>query len=149
LRHKAAFQRQKKIEKENMAELEVKKYEEIRSRIHQIFVIIQSIIAISSVMVAVAFILIWLLSVAFSFLPNNGLMPWVASGVSAYGLFFIFLAAIPGIPGIIWASLLIDQVTRPWNRILKGTIWIGKNAFKVGSIFAIVLVILVIVSAMH
>jgi hypothetical protein len=132
-----------------MVEPEVAKNEERRSGVHQVFIVVQSIIAILSVMAAVAFILIWLLSVVLSFIPNSGLMPWVASGVSAFGLFFIFLAAIPGIPGIIWANLLVDRVRHPWDRILKGTVGTGKIAFKVGSIIAIVLLVIVIVSAMR
>lgn len=132
-----------------MVELEVEKNEERRSGVHQVFIIVQSIVAILSVAAAVAFILIWLLSVVLSFIPNNGLMPWVESGVSVFGLLFIFLAAIPGIPGIIWANLLVDQVAPPWDRILKVTAWIGKAVFKVGSIVAILILFAVIIIAMR
>jgi hypothetical protein len=113
------------------------------------FIVAQSITAILLVAAAVAFILLWLISVVLSFTPNSGLMPWVTSGVSAFGLLFIFLAAIPGIPGIIWVTRLVDHVTPPWNRILKITVWIGKAAFKVGAIAAILMLVLVIVSTMR
>jgi hypothetical protein len=110
------------------------------------FLFAQSIIAILLVATGVSLILLWLISVALSFTPNSGLMPWVSSGVSAFGLLFIFLAAIPGIPGIIWVTRLVDHVIPPWNRILKITVWIGKVTFKVGAIAAILILVLVIVS---
>ena len=134
-----------------MAELELRKNAKKPSSFGfgHAFIIAQSIIAILLVAAAVAFILLWLISVVLSFTPNSGLMPWVNSGVSAFGLLFVFLAAIPGVPGIIWVTRLVDHVIQPWNRILKITVWIGKVAFKVGAIAAILMLVLVIVSAMR
>jgi hypothetical protein len=134
-----------------MAELELRKNAKKPSSFGfgYAFIIAQSIIAILLVAAAVAFILLWLISVVLSFTPNSGLMPWVNSGVSAFGLLFVFLAAIPGVPGIIWVTRLVDHVTQPWNRILKITVWIGKVAFKVGAIAAILMLVLVIVSSMQ
>ena len=110
-----------------------------------VFIIAQSITAILLVSAAVALILLWLISVLLSFTPANGLMPWVAAGVSEFGLLFVILPAIPGIPGIIWVSWLSDRANPPWDRILKMTAWIGKLTFKVGASAAIVFLILVIV----
>lgn len=108
-------------------------------------VLVQSTIAMLLVAAAVALILLWLISVVLSFTPNSGLMPWVSSGVSGFGLLFIFLAAIPGIPGIIWTTRLLDRVSPSWNRILNITVWIGKLAFKVGASAAILILVLAIV----
>ena len=130
-----------------MVELEGGQHNENRSVVHQASIIAQFVIAITSLTAAVMFILIWLLAVALSFTPHNGLMPWVAAGALEFGLFFIFLAAIPGIPGIIWANLLVDQTTSPWNRILKGAAWIGKAVFAVGTIVAILILIIGIATA--
>ncbi len=114
--------------------------------IGQAFIIAQSIIAILLIAAAVAVILLWLISLVLSLTPNSGLMPWVASGVSAFGLLFIFLASIPGFPGIIWATWLINGATPRWTRILKITVWIGKVTFKVGAIAAILILVLAIVA---
>lgn len=130
-----------------MVELEGGQHNENRSGVHHASIIAQFAIAILSITAAVMFILIWLLAVVLSFTPNNGLMPWVAAGVSEFGLFFVFLAAIPGIPGIIWAKLLVDQTASPWNRILKSAAWIGKVVFAVGTIAAVLILIIGIVTA--
>jgi|SRR5471030_255812 len=132
-----------------MVEIEVTKHPKKHSFFATAFVVAQSIFAVLLVAIAVAFILIWLMSVVLSFMPGSGLMPWVTSGLSAFGLFFIFLAAIPGIPGIIWVTWLVDHVTPPLDRILKITAWVGKLAFKVGAIAAILILVLVIVSAIR
>jgi hypothetical protein len=132
-----------------MFEIEVIKHQKKHSLFRTIFVTAQSIFAILLVIAAVTAILIWLMLLAISFTSNSGLMPWVSSGVSVFGLFFIFLAAVPGIPGIIWVSRLIDHVTPPLDRILKITVWVGKVAFKIGAIVAILILALVIVSAMR
>jgi hypothetical protein len=69
------------------------------------------------------------------------LVPWTASGVSAFGLFFIFLTAIPGIPGLVWVTLLADHATPPLDRILKIAAWVGRVAFYVGAIAAILILV--------
>jgi hypothetical protein len=102
-----------------MIELEVRQHSEKHSGVHHMFIIVQSIIAILLVSVAVVFIMLWLFSAVLSFTPNSGLLPWVASGVPAFGLLYIFIAAVPGIPGIIWVSRLADHVTPPWDRIFN------------------------------
>ena len=120
-----------------MDDLETSIDPENNSIIGHMLLIVQIMIAAALVIVAIALILLWLTSVVLSLMPNNGLMPWISSGVSALGLLFIFLAAIPGVPGIIWVSGLANRVASPWSRILKLTAWIGKAGFKAGTLFAI------------
>ncbi|PRC90753.1 hypothetical protein [Solimicrobium silvestre] len=132
-----------------MIELEVRPQSEKHSGVRHVFIIVQSIIAILLVSVAVGFIMLWLFSVVLSFTPNSVLLPWVAAGVSAFGLLYIFIAAVPGIPGIIWVSRLADHVTPPWDRIFKFVVKIGKISFKVGAIAAILLLVFVIINSMR
>jgi hypothetical protein len=132
-----------------MVEIKIAKHSKEHSFLGTVFVIVQSTFAVLLVTVAVAFILLWLMSVVLSFTSNSGLMPWTASGVSTFGLFFIFLATIPGIPGLIWVNRLVDHATSPVDRILKITAWVGRVAFYVGTIAAILTLVLGIISAVR
>jgi hypothetical protein len=65
-----------------------------------------------------AVVLLWLLLLAMSY-GASGLMPWVAAGVVLYGVAFIAMAAVVGVPGILWAKYLSDHVQPPWRGVTK------------------------------
>lgn len=71
------------------------------------------LIAVSS-----AVVLLWLLLLAMSY-RASGLMPWVAAGVVLYGLAFIAVAAVAGVPGILWAKHIASAVPPSWRRVTK------------------------------
>jgi len=132
-----------------MAEIQIAKHPKERSFFGAVFLIAQAIFAITLVAAGTSLVLLWLYSVVLTFVPNSGLMPWVGSGSLAFGLFFILLAACPGVPGIIWVTLLIDQANPPLDRILKATASIGSMAFKAGAMVAILILFLIMGGAIR
>lgn len=63
-----------------------------------------------------AIILLWLLlAILLLTGQNNGLMPWVAAGVLAYGYIIIILASIVSFVGIIWAGQVSRLVAPNWE----------------------------------
>jgi hypothetical protein len=63
-----------------------------------------------------AIILLWLLLAILAFNgQNNGLVPWVASGVVAYGYIIVVLASMVSFVGIIWAGQVSRLVAPNWK----------------------------------
>jgi hypothetical protein len=65
-------------------------------------------------------------------------MPWTAAGVILYGLVFVAIAAIVGVPGILWANNLARGVPPKWQRVAKAPGWIGTAILVLGFAAAIV-----------
>jgi hypothetical protein len=91
------------------------------------FVLAGLLIAASSAMV-----LLWFASLSLSYGGHSGLMPWTAAAVILYGLFFVGLAAIPGVPGILWANHLAACAPLKWQKIAKIPGWIGTLILTLG-----------------
>jgi hypothetical protein len=100
-------------------------------------------IAFACLLIAAAcsLVLVWLLLLALSHGGQSGLMPWVAAGVILYGLVFVAIAAIVGVPGILWVNNLARDVPPKWQRVAKAPSWIGTATLVLG--FATAIVVLV------
>ena len=100
-------------------------------------------IAFASLLIAAAssLVLLWLSLLALSYDAQSGLMPWTGAGVILYGLVFVAIAAIVGVPGILWANHLARGVPPKWQRIAKAPGWIGTATLVLG--FAVAIVVLV------
>jgi hypothetical protein len=77
-------------------------------------------------------VLLWLLLLAQSYSGQSGLMPWVAAGIVLYGLIFVGIAALVGLPGILWARSLAVSVEPKGRRFAQALSWIGTTFLVFG-----------------
>jgi hypothetical protein len=100
-------------------------------------------IAFASLLIAAAssLVVFWLLLLMLSYDSQSGLMPWTAAGVILYGLVYVAIAAIVGVPGILWANNVARGVPPKWQRVVKAPRWIGTATLVLG--FAAAIVVLV------
>jgi hypothetical protein len=103
-------------------------------------VLIVAQIALAGLLIAAAssLVLLWLSLLALSYGGKSGLMPWTGAGVILFGLIFVAIAAIVGVPGILWANNLARDVPPKWQRIAKAPGWIGTATLVIGFVAAIV-----------
>jgi hypothetical protein len=94
--------------------------------------IVQFVFASALVTVASIMVLFWLLLLAMSFGGQSGLMPWVAAGVILYGTAFVAIAAVIGVPGIVWSRHLASVAHPKWQRLAKAPGWIGTATLLLG-----------------
>lgn len=89
---------------------------------------------LSGVLIAAAsaMVLLWLFLLAISYGGQSGLMPWVAAGVILYGTAFVAVAAVVGMPGIIWARHLARIAPPRWQALAKASSWIGTSLLLLG-----------------
>ena len=99
--------------------------------------------ALAGLLIAAAtvFVLLWLSLIALSYGGQGGLMPWTSAAVIAYGLAFVAISAIAGVPGILWANHLARSVPLKWQRIAKLPGWIGTATLVLGFVVAIAVTI--------
>ena len=83
-------------------------------------------------------VLLWLSLLSLSYGGQSGVMPWTGAGVILFGLIFVAIAAIVGIPGILWANSLARRVPPKWQRIAKAPGWIGIAILVLGFVGEIV-----------
>ena len=77
-------------------------------------------------------VLLWLLLLVQSYGGQSGLMPWAAGGIILYGLIFVGIAALVGLPGILWARSLAVNVRPKWRRLAQTPSWIGMTVLVCG-----------------
>jgi len=94
--------------------------------------IVQLVFASALVTVASVIVLLWLFLLAISFGGQSGLMPWVAAGVILYGVAFVAIAAVIGVPGIVWSRHLASISQPKWRKYAKALGWIGTAALLLG-----------------
>lgn len=94
--------------------------------------IVQLFFASALVTVASVMVLFWLLLLAMSFGGQSGLMPWVAAGVILYGMAFVAIAAVIGVPGIVWSRHLASVAQPKWQKLAKAPGWIGTATLLLG-----------------
>lgn len=82
--------------------------------------------------VAVAVVLVYLLLLTQSYAGQGGLMPWVAAGVVMYGLFFVGVAAIPGVPAVLWSRHLAAKAPERWRRLARVPGQVGSSVLLAG-----------------
>lgn len=87
-------------------------------------------------------VLVWLFGLALSYDSQSGVMPWTSAGLILFGLMFVAIGAIVGVPGIVWANNLAHDVQPKWQRLAKAPGQIGTLTLVIG--FAIAIVALVI-----
>lgn len=90
---------------------------------------------------ASAVVLLWLSLLALSYGGQSGLMPWTAAGVILYGLVFVAIAAVVGVPGVLWANHLSRGVPAKWRRIARAPGWIGTATLVLGFVTAIAVLV--------
>ena len=93
---------------------------------------LQLAMACSLVASASGLVLLWALLLAMSYSAQSGLMPWVAAGIVLYGWVLVVLAAIVGVPGILWASHVADRVSPALGRVAVTARRIGTGALTIG-----------------
>jgi len=100
-------------------------------------------IAFASLLITAAssLVLLCFSLLALSYGGQNGLMPWTGAGVILFGLVFVAIAAIVGLPGILWANNLARGVSPKWQRIAKAPGWIGTATLLIG--FAVASIVLI------
>jgi hypothetical protein len=79
-----------------------------------------------------AVVLLWLLLLVQAYSAQSGLMPWVAAGIVLYGLIFVGIAAVVGLPGILWARSLAVNVPPKWRRLAQAPSWVGTTILVCG-----------------
>jgi hypothetical protein len=112
-------------------------------------VLIVAQIAFASLLIAASssLVLLWLSLLALSYGGESGLMPWTGAGVILFGLIFVAIAAIVGVPGILWANNLARGVPPMWQRIAKAPGWIGSATLVIGFVMGFVAAIVALVTA--
>lgn len=100
-------------------------------------------ITFASFLIAAAsgLLVLWLSLLSVSYGGQSGLMPWTGAGVILFGLIFVTIAAIVGIPGILWANSLARRVPPKWQRISKAPGWIGIAILVLGFVGAIIAIV--------
>jgi hypothetical protein len=100
-------------------------------------------IAFASLLIAAASsqVLLWLSLLALTYDSQSGIMPWTGAGVILFGLLFVAIGAIVGVPGIFWANSLARRVPPKWQRIAQAPGWIGTATLVLG--FAASIIVLV------
>ena len=96
------------------------------------FFFAQFVFASLLIATASAMVLLYLVLVAMAYFGQSGLMPWVEAGMVLYGLGFVAVIAMIGVPGIFWANHLARVVAPKWQRISKIPGWIGTGVFVLG-----------------
>lgn len=86
-------------------------------------------------------VLLWLLLLSMSYGGESGLMPWVAAGVVLYGMAFIAIAAVVGMPGIVWARHLARVAPASWRKTAKVAGWIGTTSLSVGLLVSVAVLV--------
>lgn len=78
-------------------------------------------IAFASLLIAAAssLVLLWLSLLALTYDSQSGIMPWTGAGAILFGLLFVAIGAIVGVPGIFWANSLARRVPPKWQRIAQ------------------------------
>ena len=91
-------------------------------------------IAVAALLVAGAsvVVLVYLLLLTQSYGGQGGVMPWVAAGVVMYGLFFVGIAALAGVPGILWSRRLAARAPEKWRRLARVPGQVGTAALIAG-----------------
>lgn len=69
-------------------------------------------IVFASLLIAVGsgVVLVWLLGLALTYDSQSGIMPWTGVGLIFFGLMFVVIGTIVGVPGIVWANNLARDV---------------------------------------
>lgn len=100
-------------------------------------------IAFASLLIAAAssLVLLWLSLLALTYDSQSGIMPWTGAGVLLFGLPFVAIGAIVGVPGIFWANRLARLVPHKWQRIARAPGWIGTATLVSGFTAAIIVLV--------
>ena len=78
-----------------------------------------------------AIVVAWLCLVLRYDGPTDGSTPWAAD-VVIYGLAFVAVAALVGVPGILWSNHLAKQVSLDWRLVARMPGWLGAAILAVG-----------------
>lgn len=75
-------------------------------------------IAVASTLVTASsdLVILWLSLPALSYGGQSGLMPWIGAGLILFGLVVVAIAAVAGVPGILWANHPARDVAPKWQR---------------------------------
>jgi hypothetical protein len=87
------------------------------------------------VALGVAVVILWLFMALLAL--DHALEPWSNAGVLLYGLGYILLAAIFGVPGSAWARSLSEEFSLPWSRRAQITARIGSLMLTLGGTLAV------------
>lgn len=87
-------------------------------------------------------VLLWLFGLALTYASQSGVMPWTSAALILFGLMFVAIGALVGVPGIVWANNLAHNVQPKWQCLAKAPGLIGTLTLVMG--FAIAIVALVI-----
>jgi hypothetical protein len=106
---------------------------------HRIVFLTQFIVATGLVVLSVAVVALWALLAAFAL--NHVLEPWSNAGILLFGLGFIALAAVPGIPGVLWTRQLANRLGSRWAKLARISGAIGTIALSIGGVAALGLLV--------
>lgn len=73
---------------------------------------------------------------------HSDLMPWAAAVFIVYGFVIVLLAAVLGIPGIVWANRLAARLPQRRARTIKFLGKVGTYVLSLGFVAAMTVVIL-------
>lgn len=102
------------------------------------FIVAQIAFASLLITAASSLVMLWLSLLVLSYSGHSGVMPWTGAGVILYGLIIVAIAAIFGVPGILWANNLARVFPLKWQRVAKVPGWIGAATLVLGFVAAIV-----------